>query len=325
MTVDTVTGEVSPTPYQLLPRLTDDEYEALKSDIAEFGVRVPIDVDEFGTIIDGHHRAWICADLGVECPRRMMTDLTDEQKRIHALAVNVFRRNLTGEQRRELILRLRNDGMSTHAIAPLVGVDQSTVVRALESAPESPDANASPRIVTGRDGKFYADQKALAQRRSTVSQMHSEGLTGKDIAVALGVSPSTVNNDLKMVLTPDQGSPSGKDKGSIAARVETIRELAAKAYTAAQIAREVDRGEDYVRLTAKEHGIEIPAEKLLSRTRRADSNRIIRETVQGLEGYCLGFGLLDMNTVDQTQVPYWADSLRSSIKALNKLLKELSE
>ena len=53
MTVDTATGEItetSPTPYQLLPRLTDDEYQALKADIAENGIRVPIDVDEFGTI-----------------------------------------------------------------------------------------------------------------------------------------------------------------------------------------------------------------------------------------------------------------------------------
>lgn len=105
--VNTQTGEIvgdaSPTPYQLLPRLTDEEYDALKADIATNGIRVPIDVDENGTVIDGHHRAWIAADLGVDCPRRVVRGLTDEQKRAHAIAANVYRRSLTRDQRREMV------------------------------------------------------------------------------------------------------------------------------------------------------------------------------------------------------------------------------
>ena len=41
---------------QLLPDLPPEQYDALKADIAECGVVVAIDVDEFGPILDGHHR-----------------------------------------------------------------------------------------------------------------------------------------------------------------------------------------------------------------------------------------------------------------------------
>lgn len=120
-------GTTSPTPYQLLPRLSDDEYEALKADIAANGVRVPIDTDENGTILDGHHRAWITADLGIECPRRILTGLSGDEKRAHAIAVNVHRRNLTRDQRRDLVAKLRGDGMPVRKIAQTIGVPKSTV------------------------------------------------------------------------------------------------------------------------------------------------------------------------------------------------------
>lgn len=121
----------SPTPYQLLPRLSDEEYDALKNDIAENGVRVPIDVDENGAILDGHHRAWITGDLGIECPRRTVTGLSEEQKRTHAVAVNVHRRSLSREQRREVVARLRADGMTQKRITQITGIPQPTVSRDL--------------------------------------------------------------------------------------------------------------------------------------------------------------------------------------------------
>lgn len=48
--------------FQLLPALTEDEYEGLKGDIAERGVQVPVIVDEHGAVIDGHHRIRACQE-----------------------------------------------------------------------------------------------------------------------------------------------------------------------------------------------------------------------------------------------------------------------
>jgi hypothetical protein len=91
------------TAYQLLPGLTAEEYAALRADIAANGVRVPVDVDENGQVLDGHHRSLIAAELGIDCPRRTLTGLTEAQKVAHAIAVNVHRRTLTQQQKRELL------------------------------------------------------------------------------------------------------------------------------------------------------------------------------------------------------------------------------
>jgi ParB-like chromosome segregation protein Spo0J len=42
--------------YQVLPPLSDEEYQALKEDMAENGMLVPVVQDTAGNIIDGHHR-----------------------------------------------------------------------------------------------------------------------------------------------------------------------------------------------------------------------------------------------------------------------------
>lgn len=129
--------------FQFLPRLTDDEYSALESSIREHGIQVPILVDENKSIIDGHHRAEIAERLGIECPRRFAIDLTDEQKRTLALSLNVDRRHLSRDQRRELIASsvMADPHLSNRQHAERTGVDHKTVgsVRTeLESRGEIP-------------------------------------------------------------------------------------------------------------------------------------------------------------------------------------------
>jgi hypothetical protein len=61
--------------------------------------------------------------------------------------------------RRTFVAELTAQGMSTRAIAPIVGVDQKTVVRDIaREAFASPVHGevASPRVVEGRDGKNYS-------------------------------------------------------------------------------------------------------------------------------------------------------------------------
>lgn len=91
-------------PYQLLPALTPDEYAALCDSIRAEGIRVPIQVDEHGAILDGHHRSRIAAELGIECPRVVVSNLDTEQaKRTVALSLNLSRRHLNREQTRQVI------------------------------------------------------------------------------------------------------------------------------------------------------------------------------------------------------------------------------
>ncbi|GIV51804.1 MAG: hypothetical protein KatS3mg038_2325 [Candidatus Kapaibacterium sp.] len=93
------------TPYEdLLPHLSEEEFEALKADIAQRGVQVPVEYDEHGNILDGHHRVRACHELGIkDWPRIVRVGLSEEEKIEHALALNLVRRHLTREQRQELV------------------------------------------------------------------------------------------------------------------------------------------------------------------------------------------------------------------------------
>ena len=57
---------MSKSPFDLLPPLSRQDYEALKADIAARGVQVPVEYDEHGHILDGHHRVRACQELGIK-------------------------------------------------------------------------------------------------------------------------------------------------------------------------------------------------------------------------------------------------------------------
>lgn len=140
--------------YQLLPALSQDEYEALKADIAARGVQVPVEYDDEGNILDGHHRVRVCRELGVmDWPRIVRRGMTEDAKREHALALNLDRRHLTREQRQELVVRLRESGWSTRRIADRIGHSVGTVHNDLQVF-NSEHLNA-PEAITGADGKQY--------------------------------------------------------------------------------------------------------------------------------------------------------------------------
>lgn len=135
-------------PYQVMPSLSADEYAALKADIAARGVQVPVEYDDRGNILDGHHRVQICGELGiVHWPKLVRYGLSEEEKRRHARRLNLDRRHLDQQQRRSLIedeLRERPEA-SDRLIASGLGVDHKTVSKArsdLESTGEIPQLEA---------------------------------------------------------------------------------------------------------------------------------------------------------------------------------------
>jgi DNA-binding NarL/FixJ family response regulator len=307
-----------PTPYQLLPRLTEDEFTSLKADIATNGIRVPIDVDEAGTIIDGHHRAWIAADLGVDCPRRVVAGLTDEQKRAHAIATNVYRRNLSRDQRREMVARLRADGMSLRTIAGHAQVDESTVRDDLRSDMRGDPA---PRIVNGSDGKTYSPKTVVEERRRNVAELIDAGLNQKQIAEALSTPRSTISDDVKALDLPVEPAFT-KSPSDTPRKIERIREMAERGHSSHQIARGLGIAPERVRHHARENDIEIRADKV---TRSIDSNRIASEIVAALEGFTTVLRLINYDDLDAAETANWANSLTESIRPLNRFIKQIRE
>ena len=148
--------------WQLLPSLSDDEYEALKADIAERGVMVPVEYDENGDVLDGHHRVRACRELGIkEWPTVTRGGMDDAGKRRYVRALNLKRRHLNREQTRELIADALRDepGRSNRQHARDLGVDHKSVqsVRGqLEATGEIPQLDRRE----GADGKVRPAQSA---------------------------------------------------------------------------------------------------------------------------------------------------------------------
>ena len=109
--------------YQLLPDLSLEEYAALKDDIARRGVQVPVEYDDNGNILDGHHRVRACQELGIKSwPRIVRVGMSEQQKRNHIRALNLLRRHLDKEQRNEQMRAMRVDGATYDQIAKATGV-----------------------------------------------------------------------------------------------------------------------------------------------------------------------------------------------------------
>lgn len=116
-------------PFQVMPSLTTEEFTALLADVAERGIVVPVVVDQHGRVLDGHNRREIADRLGIDCPTEVRHVVDEEDARQTALALNLTRRHLSREQRRDLIAREceSRPGDSDRAIARRFGCSPSTV------------------------------------------------------------------------------------------------------------------------------------------------------------------------------------------------------
>jgi ParB/Sulfiredoxin domain len=142
--------------YQLMPAMSLAEFEALKADIAERGVVVPIDVDETGEILDGHHRyrAWAELKKNEPPPTIVREGLSEREKRAFARKNNILRRHLTREQVRQLIAEQLKDSpdWADNRVADELGVDGKTVGSVREDLESTSEIPKLDRLV-GKDGK----------------------------------------------------------------------------------------------------------------------------------------------------------------------------
>jgi hypothetical protein len=123
------TMTMQPHPYQVMPALAAEERAALRADIAERGVLVPVVTDQHGNILDGHHRKEIAGELGVTYRVDVVQVADDDEARSVARMYNLARRHLTREQKRDLIAEEIKAGpdRSDREIGRLMRCDHKTV------------------------------------------------------------------------------------------------------------------------------------------------------------------------------------------------------
>lgn len=137
---------------QLFDALDPATEAALRASIERFGVIVPVLTDQHGTIIDGHHRSRIARELNVPYRELARTVADEDEAREVARTLNMDRRHLTVDQRREVVAQLRREGHSFRAIGSALGISH-------EQARKDDDGSGVNQLTRGRDGKTYPSQR----------------------------------------------------------------------------------------------------------------------------------------------------------------------
>lgn len=149
--------------YQLLPPLSAEDYAALEASIVAHGVLVPVEYDEAGEIIDGHHRVAVCQSLGlVDWPRFVRRGLSEPEKRTLSRELNVSRRHLSTAQKQALIAGQLRDtpSISSRAIAAMLGVHHTTVQTVRSKLVDGGEISHHDEV-EGRDGIRQPARKTI--------------------------------------------------------------------------------------------------------------------------------------------------------------------
>ena len=184
------------TPFKdVLPPLKQSEQEALAADIKANGVLHPVVIDEYGNILDGHHRYAI----DHTAPTRVVSGLSPDEKVAYTIRANLARRNLSSDQIKEVAKqqkRIANDlreadpkKWTQKAVAALLGVTQKTVSVWFTS--NIPEYNASKTPTPDARVKLNsAAKEAIAVRVES-------GESQQQVAADFGVCQQTVSNIAK--------------------------------------------------------------------------------------------------------------------------------
>ena len=152
--------KIIPGRYQFMPVLAAEVFAALKADVAKRGVLTPIDVDDDGNILDGHHRWRAHCESGRNEPPPIIvrSGLNEAEKKAFARRQNILRRHMSREDLRRVIEGQLHDtpSRSDRSIAADLGVDHKTVAAVRRST-----GGEVPHLTTreGRDGKTYRTVK----------------------------------------------------------------------------------------------------------------------------------------------------------------------
>jgi DNA modification methylase len=192
------------TPYQVVPDLDAEEYEALKADIRENGIIVPITIDGDGHIIDGHHRYKAAQELGIsDPPTNLRTDLDDESKRSLAWRLNMQRRHVGKSTKKDLIrdriesLIERGIDKTDDEVAEEMGCTQQWVSEVRETVVADRIENgADAKNTIGCDFSTTVDYATSEQKEELTKDVIVENpdKSNREIARSLGVSDPTVGS-----------------------------------------------------------------------------------------------------------------------------------
>lgn len=119
-----------PNPVASLQRTaTDQESQAIKASVAQFGALQRVIVDENGNGIAGRLRKKACAELAVHCSTEVISGLSSEQKEQLTFELEFCRKQLTLDDKRHAAKDILTSNLRTtdRVIGQACGLDHKTV------------------------------------------------------------------------------------------------------------------------------------------------------------------------------------------------------
>jgi len=282
------------TAYQVARPLDPETHEALRASIERWGVIEPVVVDQYGDIIDGHHRSAIADELGVDYDVVERVVVDEAEGRALAVSLNVDRRQLTPELRREMSAALRAEGHTTRAIGAALGVDHSTIVRDLTAPTGAPAPKGAVPGVHCHDD----DRQAMFDLAAEVDERGIGLHPFAVIAAKFDCAGKTVRKQLAQ----------HPDRAQLPAKRYSRKGRATACLGSGAIAPPRGRGEWHVK------------------RRHVDADRVITATVSTLAGLAQGLALIDdddIRVADTEKRLAWTEALREPLRAITHLREVL--
>lgn len=308
---------ISTTPNIRPPmrELDSPALDALEASISKFGVLVPLMVDREGNILDGRLRAAIADRLNIPYPVEVIHD----EARAAAVSLGVDRHQLSAEWRRTVQAALADLGHSQRAIAEAMDVDRSVVSRDMDRW----RANGQ---TTPADMELVMDGWSPPELPlRACSRCHRElPLTSfaRDRTNPVGRNWECKACSRRRLGSRPEVNPS-KTRKAIQERIERVRELAGKGWLADQIAREVDLSVGRVRNIAKEHKIDLRADRVVGKVQGTNWNRVMNQVALDADTITEGTAGLNYSALDGDSIDEWIESIEQAISDLQTIRRNL--
>ena len=182
---------------QLVPEMTEEEFNDLVESINDEGQRTPIHINKDNTILDGRHRVRAMKDLNIKQVSAIKENMEKDEALKFVRDTAVKRRNLSANQRLNVMLNAKDliDDLQERAkanqgkrndltfgsaelnvnkapvhenkeIAEMVGVSPSTVMRAKKVKKENPEAYEEVIKNNGGWDKAYRELESVKNKKA---------------------------------------------------------------------------------------------------------------------------------------------------------------
>lgn len=149
---------------KIIPEMNEEDYERLRDDIQQVGVRDPVWLFR-GQIVDGRHRARVCEELGLDIPTQEFEG-AEEEILDFVISMNLARRHLRESQRALVAARVAeelkkspnsNSGDLATLAAVKLNIGRSSVMAARKVL-----KHCAPAVVSAVDAGLVAVSDATA-------------------------------------------------------------------------------------------------------------------------------------------------------------------